>query len=260
MRDWDEIILAVFNEQNLEDEEEEILEKENKAIYDFYNNNTKFKTELLVGLSKDLQHKISDIKTFSICEVCNTEYQIRYKYRPYLEWYDTKFCDECINKIALDYAYLRQIEEELENVLEIHSNLETVQIYEFNKISNILKAIIKNREEKGRFLSEYSDNYALGLDKISAYYECNDNTIYIKSNSDKGELLSNISCIETFNIDNIKYDIDCKNIELRFKDYCKRPYYFAERGLYYWIVPKGKSIILNKYYDGDFRNSKINFE
>lgn len=215
--------------------------------------------KILAGLSKTLQNRINDIKTFSTCEQCEEEYRIRYKYRPYLECNDIEFCDECIKKIALDYVYLRKIEKHLENAIEMYSYLEIVCNDKFNMIKKILDDVIKNREEKGKWLSEYSYNYAMGLDKVSAYYECDDNIVYIKSCSDKGELLNSIDYIDTIKSDNIKYDSDCKNIELRFEDYCKRPYYFSNEGSYHWIVPKGMHIILDKYYNGDFRNSEIDF-
>lgn len=54
------------------------------------------------------------------------------------------------------------------------------------KITDILNDMIEKRVEIGKWLSEYSNNSLMRIDKISAFYEADDKTVYISSNTDKG--------------------------------------------------------------------------
>ncbi|HBJ2623060.1 TPA: hypothetical protein LA827_002845 [Clostridium botulinum] len=262
MRNIDDIIFAVFNEENLNSDEEKLLSESNIDIYHFYNADIEFQPEILIGLNLTLKNRIKDIKTFSTCKECNKEYRKRYKYRPYLECYDIEFCDECIKNFALDYISLRRIEKCFTLANEEYNKLDTYFNNKFNKITDILMDVAKRREEIGKWMSEYSKNYSMRIDKLTAYYEIVGNTVSISHNLYNGEILNSLSDIEQFNILKVKYDSDCKNIELRFEDYSKREYYFKtnKKGSFNWIVPKGMSLKVDSYYDGDYENSDFYFE
>lgn len=259
MRNIDDIIFAVFNEDELDFEEEKLLEKENSDIFDFYEEEIDFQPELLTKLNITLQNRIKDIKTFCKCEECQKEFKLRYKYLPYLELDHIEFCDECIKDMALDYIALRKFEKHFLIAKEEHNKLVTFYSKKFMKITDIINEVIGKREEIGKWLSDYSNNYLMQIDRVSASYESDDKTVYISSNTDKGKLITNICDIKQFETLNVKYESDCKNIELRFEDYCKRPYYISKKGSYDWIVPKGMTLMLDSYYDGNYNDSEFDF-
>lgn len=263
MRNIDDIIFAVFNEETLNLDEEELLAEKSSDIYDFYDDKIKFYPEILTQLHVTLQNRIKDIKIISKCKECGEEYRIRYKYIPYLEYDDMELCDKCIENFAFDYVTLRKIEKHFKLVWEEHGKLETFYSKKFSKIAEILKDVTQGRQEIGKWLSEYSRNYSIRIDEVTAYYEIDDNTVYISSNPDKGEKINSIRDIKQFGTLKVKYDSDCKNIELRFRDYCKRPYSFQtnkKSSSYNWIVPNGMSLKLDNYYDGDYESSEFHFE
>lgn len=262
MRNIDDIIFAVFNEEKLNLEEEELLAEKSSGIYDFYDAKIEFQLEILTGLNVTLQNRIKDIKTISKCEECGEEYRMRYKYLPYLECDDIKICDECIKSYALDYVTLRRVEKHLMLANEEYTKLETFCIKKFGKITDILSDVTRRRQEIGKWIYEYSINYSMRIDEVTAYYEIDDNTVYISSNADMGKKLNSISDIKQFDTLKVKYDSDCKNIELRFGDYWKRPYYVqtSNKSSYNWIIPNGMSLKLDNYYDGDYENSEFDFE
>lgn len=264
MKNLDEIIFAVFNaEEYLDSNEEKLLKEKYSEIYDFYNNNNNFSPEILTGLNETLQNKIKDIEIESKCDQCGKKYKTRYKYLPYLEPdiypYINHYCDECIKDFVLDYVTLRKIEENFKQIEYKYSELEITQIKKWNKINEIFKDVNQEKMEIGKWISEYSKNHLIKIDEVTAYYKIDCNTVYISSNANNGEKINNISDIKQFNEFNVKYDSDCKNIELRFKDYCNRPYYYDKRGAYIWIVPNGKNLILSNNYHGDFGNCEIDF-
>lgn len=263
MRNIDDIIFAVFNEETLDLDEEESLAEKSSDIYDLYLDKIKFYPEILTKLHVTLQNRIKEIKISSKCEECGEEYRIRYKYIPYLEYGDIELCDKCIENFALDYVTLRKIEEHFELVQDEYAKLETFYSNKLSKIAEMLKDATKKRQEIGKWLSEYSRNYSIRIDEVTAYYEIDDNTVYILSNSDNGEKINSIRDIKQFGTLKVKYDSDCRNIELRFKDYCKRPYSFQTNKKSYsynWIVPNGMSLKLDNYYDGDYENSEFHFD
>lgn len=248
MRNINDIIFAVFNEETLNEEEQKLLKKENSEIYRFYETEIEFVPELLAGLDVTLQNKIKDIKTNSTCKECGEEYRPRYKYLLHNYNDDCGYCNKCLKNFALNYVYLKQMEGNYEELKDNHDKLEGEISYfsrtDFRKMDNIFNKVEKERERIGAILDRCSREYLNNIDEINAYYYRDGDIVHITSDSNKGERVHDICDLRNFDKFKIEYDADCKNIELKFKDYRKRAefFYIDDKNSYKWIIPRGMEL------------------